>query len=47
MRTKEVIESLELELQTVVSCHLVGEANLGPLQEQQVLLTTQPPVVML
>ncbi|KAM7328484.1 hypothetical protein ACRRTK_012576 [Alexandromys fortis] len=39
----KVSDSLELELQTVVSCHVgAWELNLGPLGEQSVLLTTEP-----
>ncbi|MCP6508446.1 hypothetical protein NL478_27155, partial [Klebsiella pneumoniae] len=38
--------SLELKLQTTVSHHVGGcwELNPGPLQEQLVLLTTEPPL---
>lgn len=35
---KRVSDSLELELQTVRSCHIVLESNLYPLEEQQGLL---------
>jgi hypothetical protein len=39
----DVTDSLELELETVVSCHVeYWESNLGPLEEQSVLLTTEP-----
>ena len=39
-----VSDPLELELQTVVSCHVdAEELNPGPLEEQSVLLTTEPP----
>lgn len=34
---------LELELQVVVSCHVAAwELNLGPVQEQPVLLAAKP-----
>ena len=33
-----------LELQIVVSCHVYWELNPGPLQEQPVLLTAEPPI---
>ena len=35
-----LLDPLELELQTVVSCHL-GAGNPGSLEEQTVLLTTE------
>ena len=39
---KQASESLELELQITVSCHVgAGKLNLVP-QEKQVLLTTEP-----
>ena len=41
-----VLDPLELELQTVMSCHVgVGamwELNLGSLKEQPILLTSEP-----
>ena len=40
-RGQKVSDLLILELQMVVS-HNVGAGNLGPLQEQQVLLTAEP-----
>jgi hypothetical protein len=36
-----VLDSLKLELLTVMSCHAVKKLNLGPLEEQPVLLTTE------
>lgn len=44
---KRVSDSLELELQAVVSFAFMGEGNqTGPLEEQQVLLTSQIPFVL-
>jgi hypothetical protein len=40
--SEEGVRSLELELQTVVSCMSSLGMNLGPLPEQQVPLTTEP-----
>lgn len=37
---KRVLETLEWELQKVVSCHM-GAGSKAPLQEQQVFLTTE------
>lgn len=40
-----VSQALELELQTVVSCHLgCWELGPGPLEEQLMLLITEPPL---
>ena len=40
---KRVLDALEKELHVVVSCPLwVLGTNLGPLEEQQVLLTAEP-----
>jgi len=39
---KEDIVLAELELQMVVSHEMVWKLNAGPLQEPQVLLTTEP-----
>ena len=39
---KRVPGPVELELQTVGSCHVSAEFNLDPLEEQPVLLTTEP-----
>ena len=36
----KVLDPLELELQTVASCYVV--LDLGPLEEQQMLITTEP-----
>ena len=47
-RHKRVKESLELELEAVVSHQRVHECcgpNSGPLEEQEVLLTTEPSVL--
>ncbi len=43
-RTEECVDLLELELGVVVSCcgHECGQLNSGPLEEQQVLLATEP-----
>lgn len=35
---QRVLDPLKLELQTVVNCNRCWEPDLGPLQEQQVLL---------
>ena len=40
---REHLDPSELELQSVLNCHR-WELNPGPLQEQQVLLTTEPPL---
>lgn len=43
MEAKRVLSSLEVELETVVSHHMLAwEANPDPLQEQPVLLTAEP-----
>lgn len=39
---KKVTGLLSLELQRVVSCHGCWEPSVGPVQEQQVFLTTKP-----
>jgi hypothetical protein len=37
-----MLAPLELELQMVISCHAcAGELNLGPMEEQQVLLSAK------
>lgn len=42
---KRALDPLELELQMVACQHVgAGESNLGPLQEQSVLSTTEPSV---
>lgn len=41
---KKATGSLPLELQRVVSCHGCWEPNVGPVQEQQVFLTTKTSV---
>lgn len=37
-------DPLGLELQVVVRCHVVLEIKPGPLEEQRVLLTAEPPI---
>lgn len=39
---KRALESLELKLKVVVSCHVGDGKNLGPLQKQLVILTSEP-----
>ena len=42
-RNKKLLIPLELELQTVVICHVdAGKWDLDPLEEQPVLLTAEP-----
>lgn len=46
--TKRALHRLKQVLQVTVSCHVcAGEPNLGPLEEQQALLTTEAPVLYL
>ena len=39
---KKILESLELELQRAVSLHVILGIEPSPVEEQQVLLTTEP-----
>lgn len=41
---KRILESLQLELQIVVSLHVILGIKPSPEEEQQVLLTTEPPL---
>lgn len=42
MEARRRLDLLELGTHMVVSCHVMVERNLGPLQKQQVLLTVEP-----
>jgi hypothetical protein len=39
---KRALDPLELELQMVISCHVGAETELTSLEEQLVLLTSEP-----